>query len=90
VNDEKYVGLDAHLGHPVVAVRDSSGKFVMESILETKAAAILQSFARLPRELRRLSKNLGCLAVRSAQTARRYIRVLQSAEQRASERWKQK
>jgi len=47
VNDEKYIGLDVHQATIVVAVMDSSGKLVMESILETKAATILQFFAGL-------------------------------------------
>jgi hypothetical protein len=38
VNDEKYIGLDVHQATIVVAVMDSTGKLVMESILETKAA----------------------------------------------------
>ena len=40
MNDEKYIGLDVHQATIVVAVMDSSGKLVMESILETKAATI--------------------------------------------------
>jgi hypothetical protein len=47
VNDEKYIGLDVHQATMVVAVMDSTGKLVMESILETKAATILQFFAGL-------------------------------------------
>jgi transposase len=47
VNDEKYIGLDVHQATIVVAVMDSTGKLVMESILETKAATILQFFAGL-------------------------------------------
>ena len=38
MNSEKYIGLDVHQATIVVAVMDSSGKLVMESILETKAA----------------------------------------------------
>src|SRR3989441_7266525 len=47
VNSEKYIGLDVHQATIMVAVMDSSGKLVMESILETKAATILQFFAGL-------------------------------------------
>ena len=43
----KDVGLDVHQATIVVAVMDSSGKLVMESILETEAATILQFFAGL-------------------------------------------
>jgi len=42
VNDAKYIGLDVHQATISAAVLDSSGKLVMESILETKAATILQ------------------------------------------------
>ena len=34
---EKYIGLDVHQATISVAVMDSRGKVVMESILETKA-----------------------------------------------------
>jgi len=47
VNDEKYIGLDVHQGTIVVAVLDSTGKLIMESILATEAATILQFFAGL-------------------------------------------
>jgi len=47
VNSEKYIGLDVHQATISVAVVDSTGKLVMESILETKAATILQFFAGL-------------------------------------------
>src|SRR5712691_2421578 len=42
VNSEKYIGLDVHQATISAAVLDSTGKLVMESILETKAATILQ------------------------------------------------
>jgi len=47
VNSEKYIGLDVHQATISVAVVDSTGKVVMESVLETKAATILQFFAGL-------------------------------------------
>jgi transposase len=47
VNSEKYIGLDVHHAIISVAVLDSTGKVVMKSILETKAATILQFFAEL-------------------------------------------
>jgi transposase len=47
VNIEKYIGLDLHQATISVAVMDSTGKVVMESILETKAATILEFFAGL-------------------------------------------
>jgi transposase len=42
MNDAKYIGLDVHQATISVAVLDSAGKLVMEAILETKAATILQ------------------------------------------------
>src|SRR5437016_2390603 len=42
---EKYIGLDVHQATIVIAVMHSAGKLVMESILETEAATILQFFA---------------------------------------------
>jgi hypothetical protein len=47
VNSEKYIGLDVHQATISVAVLDSGGKLLMESILETSAAIILQFFAGL-------------------------------------------
>jgi hypothetical protein len=42
VNDAKYIGLDVHQATISATVLDSTGKLVMESILETKAETILQ------------------------------------------------
>jgi transposase len=42
VNDAKYIGLDVHQATISATVLDFTGKLVMESILETKAATILQ------------------------------------------------
>jgi hypothetical protein len=47
VNSEKYIGLGVHQATISVAVLDSKGKLVMESILETQAATILEFFAGL-------------------------------------------
>jgi transposase len=47
VNSEKYIGLDVHQATISVAVLDCAGKVVMECILETKAATILEFFAGL-------------------------------------------
>jgi transposase len=47
VNSEKYIGLDVHQATISVAVLDCTGKVVMECILETKAATILEFFAGL-------------------------------------------
>ena len=42
MNDAKYIGLDVHQERLPATVLDSTGKLVMESILETKAETILQ------------------------------------------------
>ena|SRR5713226_4706830 len=42
MNDAKYIGLDVHQATISAAVLDSTGKVLMESVLETKAATILQ------------------------------------------------
>jgi len=47
MTDAKYIGLDVHQATISAAVLDSTGKLVMESILETKAATILQFFQGL-------------------------------------------
>src|SRR3989454_7786941 len=41
MSSEKYIGLDVHQATISVAVLDSTGKLVMEAILETKAETIL-------------------------------------------------
>src|SRR6266704_2376568 len=47
MNQEKYIGMDVHQATISLAVMDSSGKVIMESILETKAATILEFIAGL-------------------------------------------
>ena len=42
MNEEKYMGMDVHQATISVAVMDSKGKLIMECILETKAATILE------------------------------------------------
>jgi hypothetical protein len=43
----KYIGMDVHKEAISIAVLNSSGKLVMECIIETKAATILQFFRGL-------------------------------------------
>src|SRR6516225_7936340 len=38
----KYIGMDVHKESISIAVRNSAGKVVMESVIETKASMILQ------------------------------------------------
>ena len=47
MSSEKYIGLDVHQATISVAVMDSRGKIIMESILETKASTLLEFFAGL-------------------------------------------
>ena len=42
MNDAKYIGLDVHQATISAAVLDSTGKLVMECVVETKATTILQ------------------------------------------------
>src|SRR5258707_14450555 len=42
MNSKKYIGMDVHQATISVAVRDAAGKLVVESIVETKAATILE------------------------------------------------
>ena len=49
--DIKYIGMDVHKEATVIAVRNGSGKLVMESIVETKASSILQFMHGLQGEL---------------------------------------
>jgi hypothetical protein len=47
MSSEKYIGLDVHQTTISVAVMDSQGKFIMESILETKASTLGEFFTGL-------------------------------------------
>ena len=47
MNSEKYIGLDVHQATISAAVLDETGKLIIECILETKAATILEFFAGL-------------------------------------------
>jgi len=49
--DDKYIGMDVHKEAIVIAVRNASGKLVMESIVETKASSLLQFIHGLQGEL---------------------------------------
>ena len=42
MDSKKYIGMDVHQATISVAVRDSAGKLVMESILGAKASTILE------------------------------------------------
>jgi hypothetical protein len=90
VNSEKYIGLDVHQATISVAVMDPRGKLVMESILETKATTIFGALRGTARDfvgnVRR--RNLGCLALRSAQAACCQVSGVQPAQERSAQtRW---
>ena len=40
--DSKYIGMDVHQATVSVAVMDSRGRVVMDSVIETKATTILE------------------------------------------------
>jgi transposase len=42
MNQEKYIGMDVHAATISAAVRNAQGKLLMECVLETKAATILE------------------------------------------------
>ena len=42
MESKKYIGMDVHQASISIAVRDDSGKLVMESVIETKAGTILE------------------------------------------------
>ncbi|HEY1211284.1 MAG TPA: hypothetical protein VGE85_18105, partial [Terracidiphilus sp.] len=42
MSQEKYIGMDVHQATISVAVMDRDGKLIMEGLLETKAATILE------------------------------------------------
>ena len=48
----KYIGMDVHKESISIAMMNSIGKFVMESVIETKASTILQFIDGLPGDLR--------------------------------------
>lgn len=56
MNSEKYIGLDVHQATISVAVLDSTGKLVMKSILETKAATTIRK--RMRAKLREVKQQL--------------------------------
>jgi hypothetical protein len=48
MESKKYIGMDVHQASISVAVRDDVGKLVMECIIETKAATVLEFIGRRP------------------------------------------
>jgi hypothetical protein len=60
MDNAKYIGMDVHKETISIAVLDSSGKLVMESVIETKGITVVQ-FIR---------GDLGRVVVRSAEALR--------------------
>jgi hypothetical protein len=56
MSSEKYIGLDVHQATISVAVVDSQGTLIMESILETKGLTLLEFFAGARQPVREPSK----------------------------------
>jgi hypothetical protein len=42
MESKKYIGMDVHQASISIAVRDDTGKLVMEGVIETKAGTILE------------------------------------------------
>ena len=62
MNDAKYIGLDVHQATISATVLDSTGKLVMEAILETKAATVLQFIHGLRGDLQATFEEGTCAA----------------------------
>jgi hypothetical protein len=52
MDSKKYIGMDVHQASISVAVRDATGKVVVESIIETKATTIVEFIRGLKGTLR--------------------------------------
>jgi hypothetical protein len=90
LNDVKYIGLDVHQATISAAVLDFSGKLLMECILETKAATILQFVNGLCGSVQDLGRrNLRGVGARSARAARHESRRVRSSQECPAEVWKQ-
>jgi transposase len=62
MNDAKYIGLDVHQATISATVLDSTGNLVMEAILETKAATVLQFIHGLRGDLQATFEEGTCAA----------------------------
>jgi hypothetical protein len=57
---KKYIGMDVHQATILVAVMDSGGKVVMDSVIEAKAATILDLIRGVRGTLRKAPARPGC------------------------------
>jgi len=61
----KYIGMDVHQASISIAVRDASGKLVMESLIETKAATIALATRFLLRQCNSATEQKLCFGISS-------------------------
>jgi hypothetical protein len=73
MSSEKYIGLDVHQATISIAVMDSSGKVVMESILETKAATGQNSGSGNSPPSRATASAIGLAAAAAPASAKRTL-----------------
>ncbi len=66
---EKYIGMDVHQATISVAVMDAGGKLMMECLLETKAATIVEFNEKVAALIRNISA-LGGTIVKVLSTIR--------------------
>ncbi len=91
MNQEKYIGMDVHQATISVAVMDAQGKLIMECILETKAATILEFLHGLRGSLS-VTFEEGTSAAWLHDLLKPHVSPscsLRSAKERAAERWQQ-
>src|SRR5689334_23350134 len=89
MNQEKYIGMDVHIATISVAVMNGQGKLLMECVLETKAATILEFIQGLRGTLAVTFEEgtTGCMGTRSAEAACQPVGGLRSTQECADERW---
>jgi len=86
MSQEKYIGMDVHQATVSVAVGESGGKLIMECILETKAATILDHPRTAWNSIGDLrGRNLRCLVTRPSKTPRQPACRLRPAQERSAE-----
>ena len=91
MSQEKYIGMDVHQATISVAVMDAQGKLIMECLLETKAATILEFIQGLRGTLAVTFEEgtSRCLVTRSAEAPCQPAGGLRSAKKRSVEGWQQ-
>src|SRR5713101_4144264 len=88
MNQEKYIGMDVHDATISAAVKNAEGKLLMECVLETKAATILDFIQGLRGTLAlTFEEGISCLVTRSAEASCQPVGGLRSTQERADEGW---